>query len=329
MLLTLFTIVLCNFRLLDYGWMQLQGQLAIVWNSRPVAEVLTDPSIPDSVKSKLRYIQEVEKFGVDSLGLKPTRNYRSFYDQHGKPLLWVVTASERYALKPYTWRFPLIGEVSYKGFFVHERADRLSNQLHAEGYDVDAYEVGAWSTLGWLSDPILSGMLRRDEGRLAELILHELTHATVYLKSNVDLNENLASFVGEEGAKRFLVAKFGAGSPQLISYLERLEDDNRLTHHLVLGATALRRLYESETFKSQAASRDSLKQLTIDSVVKAMDTLSFSNKSRFVKAFEGRSWNNAHFLSYLRYDARKDSLLEVMQRLDDGNIRRFVARIAN
>jgi len=222
----------------------------------------------------------------------------------------------------------LLGEVSYKGFFIKERADRLSLQLSKEGYDVDDYEVGAWSTLGWLNDPILSGMLLREEGRLAELILHELTHATVYLKSNVDLNENLASFIGEQGALRFLAFKYGKESEAYTGYARRLSDDDLLTRHLVRAAAALSNLYATDAFIKKDPARPLLKKAMIDSVVAALDTVSFSDKHRFEKAFSGRTWNNAHFLSYLRYDARKDSLWKVMQRADQGDLRLFIDRVA-
>ncbi|MFM2207891.1 MAG: hypothetical protein RL213_1866 [Bacteroidota bacterium] len=324
LLILLFAIVLLNFRLVDYGIAQLTGQLSLVRNARPVEELLEDPSVPDSLKSRLRFIADVERFGVEALGLRPTSNYRTYYDQHGRPLLWVVTASEPYSLKPYTWKFPLLGEVSYKGYFVKEKAAQLADDIRKQGYDVYDYDVGAWSTLGWFSDPILSGMLWRSDGRLAELILHELTHATVYLESNVDLNENLASFVGEQGALLFLSRKYGDTSAVCASYVNRLKDDELLTRHLVRGAAALQRLYATGPFERKEDSRPRLKQAMMDSVVATLDTVPFSDKSRFKNAFAGREWNNAHFLSYLRYDARKDSLKEVMQRIYGGSLRRMI-----
>ena len=36
--------------------------------------------------------------------------------------MWVVMASEPFALKPKEWKFPVIGSVPYKGFFKKERA---------------------------------------------------------------------------------------------------------------------------------------------------------------------------------------------------------------
>src|SRR3954470_9178535 len=92
--------------LIGYGIAQLQGQLHIVYNSRPVDEVLQDKSVADSIKQKLLLIRDIKKFAVDSLGLKNSENYNTFYDQKGKPVLWVITACEPFSMKQYEWHFP-------------------------------------------------------------------------------------------------------------------------------------------------------------------------------------------------------------------------------
>lgn len=318
-----FTLVLVNFRLVDYGLAQLTGQLKIILNSRPVSEVQADPDVPDAVKRKLLFVQEVERFGVDSLGLKPTKNYRTFFDQEGKPLLWVVTASEPFKLKAFTWRFPLLGELSYKGFFVEEKAKKESRMLEEQGYDIDSYDVSAWSTLGWMRDPILSGMLKRDEGRLAELILHELTHATLYVKGDVDFNENLASFIGEQGALRYLSSVFGDSSDQWLNYRRRLDDDFKFTSHLFIGASYLDSLYNSNFQFLEVDMKNKVKLDALKMIIASLDTVSFAVPSRFEISKE-RAWNNARFLSYLRYDAQKDEMKREMDSLASGDIRQYL-----
>ncbi|HRH66682.1 MAG TPA: aminopeptidase, partial [Bacteroidia bacterium] len=185
-LLVALVFALFNRELVSYGWEQFKGQMHIVVNSRPTDEMLQDPAVPDSLKEKIRFIDRVKRFAIDSLGLKPSKNYTTLYDQHGKPILWVVTASEPFAIRAYTWKFPVLGSVSYKGFFNKQKGEKLDSLLQSRGYDTDFGEVSAWSTLGWFRDPILSNMLRRKAGHLAELIIHEMTHATLYAKSNVD-----------------------------------------------------------------------------------------------------------------------------------------------
>ena len=83
----------------------------------------------------------------------------------------------------------------YKGYFDSTKAYNLVRDLKAEGYDVNIYNPAAWSTLGWFNDPILSSMLYWSEGGLASLIIHEMTHATIWISGDVEYNENLADFM--------------------------------------------------------------------------------------------------------------------------------------
>src|SRR5689334_8845624 len=116
-LVVLTILALWNWSLLLYGIRQGVGQLNVVWNARPVSEILADSTAPDSLKQKLRLINEVRQYAIDSLGLKDTENYKTLFDQQGKEIMWVVTASEPYKLKAKTWTFPVVGEVPYKGYF--------------------------------------------------------------------------------------------------------------------------------------------------------------------------------------------------------------------
>lgn len=299
--------VIFNFSLVAYGIDQLRGQLSIVWNAKPIEEVLADPAFPDSLKQKLTLIEDIKRFAIDSLGLKPTKNYSTLYDQHGKPLLMNLTAAERFRLKAYTWNFPLLGNVSYKGFFDFSRGEREATQLKKQNYDVEFSSVSAWSTLGWFRDPVFSGMLKRNEGQLAELIIHEMTHGTIYLKSSVDFNENLASAIGETGAEKFLAGKFGIQSPQLETYHNEQEDYNRYAKHLLGGTKMLDSLYKSIE-KLSEAEKENLKYDMIRRIVNSLDTIPFHNikyKTRFEKE---ELPNNAYFLSFVRYDSQKEEM---------------------
>jgi predicted aminopeptidase len=92
-------LVVWNWSLVYYGIRQGMGQLEIVWNARPVEEFLQDPSFPDSLKQKLRLIDEIRKYAIDSLGLKDTKNYKTLYDQKNQEVMWVVQACEPFALQ--------------------------------------------------------------------------------------------------------------------------------------------------------------------------------------------------------------------------------------
>jgi len=138
---------------------------------------LNDPEFPDSLKSKLIIAQKARTYAIKSLGLNQSNNYTKMFDQKGEVLLWNLSACEPYELKPYQWSFPFLGKMPYKGYFKIEEAKKEQEILDSLGYDTRIRPVGGWSTLGILNDPILSNMLRRSDGALADIIIHELTHA--------------------------------------------------------------------------------------------------------------------------------------------------------
>ena len=319
---------LFNFTLVTYGWNQLKGQMHIINNARPLEEVLNDKNIPDSLKAKIRFIDVIAKYASDSLGLKRSENYTTLYDQKNKPILWVITASDRYKLNAYQWKFPFLGSVSYKGFFDYEKGAYEDSLLQLQGYDTDYGEVSAWSTLGWFNDPILSSMLYRSDGQIAELIIHEMTHATVYLKSNVDLNENLASMIGEEGALRFLISHFGKESQQVTDYVNRKSDYDLFSNKMLLARAKLDSLYK--TFDGlNAATKDSLKSEMIESIVLSLDTVSFYNKKRYASLFEKRKPNNAYFMNFVRYDSQKEEMRIELNKKFSGNIHQYLESVKN
>jgi predicted aminopeptidase len=179
------------------------GQLRILLDSRGIDELLADPSVPDKTKFKLLFVREVKSFGEHELGLVRSANYESFYDTQGRPITYIVSACAKDRFQPHLWWFPIVGDVPYKGFFAKADAEAEAASLEKQGYDVSLGMAAAYSTLGYFPDPVLSTMLDYPDEQLAALILHELTHGTIYLPGGTDFNEGLASFVGWQGALEF------------------------------------------------------------------------------------------------------------------------------
>ena len=303
-LLIILVLCLWQYELVHYGLVQARGQVSIITNTRTVEDVLQDPYVPDSIKEKLIFVQEVRQYAFDSLGINDSKNYTTFYDQRGKPSLWIVTAAEPFELKAREWRFPLLGGFPYKGFFEYEMAQSEAKRLEEDSLDVHIGVVGGWSTLGWFKDPILSNMLSRKHGDLANLIIHELTHGTLFVKDSVEFNENLATFIGDEGAKRFLRSRFGENSEEYKVYVQDKEDYEKYTNHILRGCDALESLYA--TFESLHSYTGKLEQKhgLIEEIMLSVDTVSFHNPARFVWRNATRP-NNAFFMSYIRYRAKQ------------------------
>lgn len=303
-------LVAFNIKLLIYGIQQGVGQLEVILNARPISEILEDENEPDSLKDRLQFTLKARAYAIDVLGLKNSDNYTSFYDQKGKPILWNLSASLPYELEAYRWKFPFLGSVPYKGFFELERAKTERDKLKNKGYDTRIRQVSGWSTLGILNDPILSNMIQRGDGQLAEVIIHELVHATIFIKDDIVFNENLASFIGEIGAQDFLAAHYGDSSESLTKYLGQLEDSDKLKKHMLRASKSLDSLYTAI-----ASEPDSIKQTfkegAIQRIVDDLDTVSFNN-DRYYRIFDKALPNNAYFMSNLRYFSKEDSLLNVL-----------------
>lgn len=315
-------LVIANWNLVVYGFKQAKGQLSITFNTQSVDSILNDSLIADSVKVKIQIVQEARSFSFDKLGLTQSDNYTTFYDQGGSVALWNLSASKVFALEPKLWSFPLLGSFPYKGFFDLESAKIELAELKEEGYDARIRPVGGWSTLGWTTDPILSNMLERKEGSLAELIIHELTHGTLFVKDNIEFNENLASFIGENGAVMFLNEKYGKNSYAYFDYILAEEDSRTFRNQMLLATGKLDSLYNAITHLPDSV-KAIHKHIMIDEIVNSIDTLHFHDP-RYFGIFSSTRPNNAYFMSFLRYYSAKDSLEDLLSREYQGDLKLFI-----
>lgn len=315
-----------NFDAALYGFRQAKGQLKIIFDTRPVAEVLTDKAFPDSLKKRIELIQEIKKFAVDSLGLSPSENYTTFYDQHQKPILWVMTACEPFELKAKKWHFPIVGTFSYKGYFEKPLADAEIAELKKQGFDTQLNEVSAWSTLGYLKDPILSSMLYYSDARLAALIIHELTHGTLFVKNNLEFNENLADFIGDYGAIRFLAYKYGKDSEELKKYEFSKKYSDAYSKHLIRGANLLDSLYRNFNKSLTISQKTSYKFDLIGKIMSSADTL-MNGKIQSLRKNRRRNSdvNNAYFIGYLTYQSKQNQFEEEFKTKFNQDFKKYLA----
>ena len=199
------------------------GQVALLLDREPVTEVLRDPGLSPRHREKLELVAETKRFARASLELKDPGSYEHLCRLDRDALSWVVSACPEDSLKPHTWWFPLVGAVPYKGFFDATEARDEATRLARQGLVVHVRPVEAFSLLGWIPDPLYSPMLEATPERLVEIVIHELTHATVFLPGQPDFNEAIATFVGRKGARAFR-ASAGAGFFLPIEELDRMED---------------------------------------------------------------------------------------------------------
>lgn len=175
----------------------------ILAGRKPIVELVRDPSVADSVKLKLRLVLAARQFAAESLGLDPGESFTTFSDIGRDTLVLVLSAARRDSLAGYSWRYPVVGRLPYRGFFELSDALDARRELEAKGYDTYLRTSDAFSTLGWFEDPLLSTTLRHDSLSLVNTVIHEITHTTYFPKGQAVFNESFASFVGARGAERF------------------------------------------------------------------------------------------------------------------------------
>jgi predicted aminopeptidase len=211
------------------------GQWEIMRKARPIAEVMHDCSGASiAVKHRLALVQELREFAARELGLPADKQYDRYTDLGRRYVVWVVAAAPEFSVEAKSWWYPVLGHLKYRGYFSESDAQREGDRLRALGYDVDVSGTGAYSTLGWLRDPVLNTFLHRSDAELAEVIFHELTHQRLYLKGDTDFNEALATAAGEAGAKQWLRSK------GRLADLEKYERKLRLQRSLVAAALRTR-----------------------------------------------------------------------------------------
>ncbi len=324
LLIILTILVIVYWDLVSYGLGQGKGQFTIIWNARPVEEVLKDQSFPDSLKSKLHLIEKVRAYAIDSLGLKDTENYKTIYDQKSEEIMWVVTACEQFQLKPKQWKFPILGAVPYKGFFSKEKAIALRNILEKEGWDTSIRNPGGWSTLGWFTDPILSNMLQRTEGDLANLIIHEMVHATIFVKDSLEFNENLATFIGDRGAEQFLIAEYGIKSTEYKLYVNDDQDFTKYSEHMLRGSEMLDSLYHTMLVETPLDEKKKIKEMAIRKIVLLLDTLSLTINQKPSDRFKERLPNNTYFMNMKRYQSKQYIFWNELRNGFRGDLKKYI-----
>jgi len=185
--------------LLRAGWEE--GK--ILARRRAIVDVVADPATLAPLRAKLRLVLDARTFARDSLGLRTGQSFTTFSKLDSDTLVLVLSGAYRDKLVPYTWWFPIVGRVPYKGYFDFPEAKRQLADLTTRGFDARLGGASAFSTLGWFNDPLLPTTVRGDSLNLANTVIHELTHNTYYASGGAVFNESFANFVGSRGAERF------------------------------------------------------------------------------------------------------------------------------
>ena len=134
---------------------------------------------------------------------------------------------------------------------------------------------------------------------LAELIIHEQTHATVFIRNEIQFDEEMATFVGREGALAFLRDRYGADSKVYAQALARLDDLKVYGQQMIELYNRLERLYRGEADRQRilAEKRRIVEEFNRRLRSQALELF----RTDSFRSFEGIPPNNAFILSFVRY----------------------------
>ncbi|MGH7651216.1 MAG: aminopeptidase [Gemmatimonadaceae bacterium] len=197
----------------------------ILSRRQPISELVKDPRTPRDVRDKLKLVLAARQYAKDSIKLRVKDSFTTYSRLDHDTLVLLVSAAYRDTLKPYTWWFPIVGRVPYKGYFDFAAAHREASDLATEGFDVYVRPSDAFSTLGFFNDPLLNTTLRGDSLSLANTVIHELTHNTFYAAGQVPFNESFAMFVGARGAAAFFRSR---GEEEAAAKLDAQWQDDKI-----------------------------------------------------------------------------------------------------
>ena len=227
---------------LQYYGQSIQGQAEIISKSKPVHVLITET--PDSdLSQQLRLVQQLLEFAEDEFLLPNSGSYTHYADVQRPYVLWNVFATPRLSLQPKEWCYPVIGCLSYRGYFHKQDARDLADDLKQEGYDVFVGGVTAYSTLGWFQDPVLNTMLNRGESYLARVIFHELAHQKLYVSNDTGFNEAFADSVAEIALQQWLIEHHPADVAH--KQLQRQQREKEFVSLLLRYRNQLQELYKS------------------------------------------------------------------------------------
>ncbi|MGA2409636.1 MAG: aminopeptidase [Candidatus Binataceae bacterium] len=298
-------------------------EVRILMRRKPITEELARPELPAATRTKLETVLAVRKFAADQLDLNVGGAYSSVAQVDKGAIVWVVMAAPRTSLTPYTWWFPIVGNVPYRGYFSHDDANAEAARMEAGGYDTYVRPAIAFSSLGFFNDPLLSNLLDLTRVELAGVIIHELFHRTYFLMSDVMFDESAATWIGNRGAVDFFTHTEGADAPDTLAAAGVYDSDVRFAAFLLQQQARLLALYNSALPRDEILKRRTTVFASINSAYAELKP-TLSGLERF--DLDKTRLNNAVLLNYLIYFHQLDNFAALL-RLNHDDLRATIKQI--
>jgi predicted aminopeptidase len=295
----------------------------ILARRQPIDELVASRRTDSLTRRKLQLVLDARQYARDSIRLRVKDSFTTFSQLDRDTLVMVLSAAYRDRLVPYTWWFPIVGRVPYKGFFDFGEAQKAAKSLYDDGFDVQVRPSPAFSTLGWFNDPLNSATLKEDTIDLANTVIHEVTHNTFYAPGQAIFNESFANFVGARGAAAFFRAR---GSMDAAAKADaEWADDKLLGDFWTSLAAQIDSAYarHPDSKEARIAARDTVyanaRKILVSEIAPAFKTISPLYAERV-------QLNNASLLARRVY-AKDLDLFDQVHAREGKNLRHTIARV--
>jgi len=290
----------CGLEEFNYVMSQAPGQLLLLMNRHKISTVLKSKDLDPEVRRKLLLVLDVKKYAEDRVGLVRNNSYAVYRPLERETVTYNLTACPRLSLEPLSWDFPVVGKLPYLGFFKKQDADKKRDELLKKGNDVYVRKADAYSMLGIVADPLYTPMLKDRDYDLANTVVHELAHGTIWAKGYPEFNENLALFIGNQGAENFCREKYGPDAEEVKYGIGSNQDDIVFQKYLTHFSGQIKELYARKDL-SDDQKLDLKKDLFARTKIDFRDNWLPQMKTGYYRGWLDRELNNATVASRLVY----------------------------
>lgn len=313
--------------LISQGYAMLRIRTGMV----DIAELREKTSLAPETAALFDRVERIRRFAEDELGLEDTKSYLSYVEIDKDHIVDVVSAVRADSLERYTRRYPIVGSVFYRGYFHREKAERFAARLREDGYDTIIREVDAYSSLGFLADPLYSYMKSYGEYALARMIIHEMVHSSLWVPNHNEFNEEIASFIGREGALEYIRRRGELEGEEAHDRVEEIvrgrEDYERLIDFFGSLYRRLEKRYSELPLPERREERLREKERIIEEAKRGLKKnygeIFYSDRYRGLLELE---WNHALIDLYMQYGGDLSLYYRLLEECS-GDIRSATERI--
>ncbi|MFJ4293889.1 aminopeptidase [Cupriavidus sp. NPDC089707] len=296
------------------------GHLGVMAQAQPLNDAIAGARDANDARlaQRLALAGRIRDYASRELKLPDNGSYRRYANLHRPYVVWSVFATPELSMELRKWCFPIVGCISYRGYYAQADAEQYAQGLRRDGQEAYVAGIPAYSTLGYFDDPLLNTFVYLPEGELARLIFHELAHQVVYVRNDTAFNESFATAVEAAGVERWLAED--ASEDARASY--RQYDARRQQFRALLLGTRDRLAALYQTPLDDEAKREGKARIFADLRAQyARLKVEWGNYSGYDRWFD-QPLTNAHLAAVATYQQWVPAFTALLVQCD-GDWRRF------